>query len=364
MSIFQNLLRNTGLIKDRPVSKSSTSKEAPASQPASRIDFSQERPELDPKEGLRQITSRYNRNVGDCLPVGRSQVLERVRVLESLPSLASLTRTLQENLSDKGADLERVTSVIEKDTALTSRILRLANSAYFTQGEQLTSVFEAVARLGMTQIRNMVTTHRVLQDAQHLAPNFNWRVLWMHNVAVSMASEDLCDILGLETPPFLAAGGLVHDLGKVILSDLYPDHYLRVLTRAYETARPLVIEERSLFSTDHEEVGAVFARESGFPENLTAIIAFHRAPENGGDYAVQASVVQLANYFVKVFGLGFSGDRTFAVDHYSQLSGWKVIREQSHASNLRYIEQMDSLLKVSLDTSRSKIQRALRTWFQ
>jgi len=136
-----------------------------------------------------------------------------------------------------------------------------------------------------------------------------------------------------------------------------------VLTQAYGSARPLVLEERSLFGTDHEEAGAIFSRASGFPENLTAIIAFHRAPENAGDYQVQASVVQLANYFVKIFGLGFSGDRTFSVDHYSELSGWKIIRADAQASNLRYLEQMDSLLKVSLDTSRSKIQRALRTWF-
>lgn len=196
-----------------------------------------------------------------------------IGLAETLPSAPHVVSRLV-SLTDADSDTRDLLAAIDRDPALTARILRTANSPFYAQTRSVTSVTRAVVVLGLPMIRNL-TLGLTVWDAttSHLTPQ-QARTLWDHSLAVAHAARDLAGRTRVCASGDAFTAGLLHDVGKMILARQFPDAYRPVLAEAAMT--PLLPEnERAAVGHDHAEVGALLFERWRLPKVLVEAVAHH-----------------------------------------------------------------------------------------
>ncbi|MFW6353605.1 MAG: HDOD domain-containing protein, partial [Verrucomicrobiota bacterium] len=239
---------------------------------------------------------------------------------------------------------------------------RLANSAYMRGGGEVDSLHDAALRIGSRSLRQLIFSMRLINAANSLAPGFDWTHLWKHNFATSVLAVDLQTIFGMESH-FTGGIGLIHDLGKVILSDLYPAEYAAIVQRAYDHRSAMGEEEQRVFGISHEEVGAQYVVHYGFAREIQEALLYQNTPAEAPTHRAAAALLQLANYFAKLHGLGYSGDRRYLDQEYDQLPGWRVLLEEAGADQKLMIERYENYLRSSLRSSLAKARHQVDAMF-
>jgi len=205
------------------------------------------------------------------------QILQRVK---GLPSLPTSVMALSKIAGDEHSTIDDIYRVLEKDPALSSNVLKLANSALYASGNLVSDLRTAIQRLGMDAILSLcrgvavIRNYRVgeLLDVVHL---------WQHSTAVGLTAKAICKHLknySLAETAFLA--GLLHDIGKIALDRCFTEEYTPVLN-AIKTGEDGVETEKRILGVTHMEVGVVVATDWKFPDTIIEVIRDHHAPEPG-----------------------------------------------------------------------------------
>ena len=216
-------------------------------------------------------------------------------MLASLPTV--VTRVVAV-LDDPRATTQQIVEVVQQDTAFAAHILRVANSAFFGASQRIDSLSKAITFLGTMQIRNLALGLAVAQSFQGI-PNtlLSMRTFWNHSILCAICAR-LLAMEALDARPETAfVGGLLHDVGKLVLAILAPDAARLALLEATADPlrRPLYLCERDVLGFDHAEVGGALAKRWLLPASLVAAVEFHHDPERAAPRSYEASVVHVAN---------------------------------------------------------------------
>jgi putative nucleotidyltransferase with HDIG domain len=193
------------------------------------------------------------------------------------------------------ADLERLTNA---DQALASRVLRVANSAYYGLERQVESVVHATVILGLRQVRNLALSlsaagmfHAQTRQHQELHARF-----WTLSLGTAIGSQLLAARRRLDArgSDGVYVGGLLHDVGRLFLLTHMTDLYIRLCSHAKKQDIRLVEAEQSQLGITHVEVGVALAEKWGFPESLAHVIAHHEGPLEP-EVDVQLATVNVAS---------------------------------------------------------------------
>ncbi len=239
------------------------------------------------------------------------KVVERIEATGEIPTIGAVATEVMRRIADPDADFRSVGSVIEQDPALAAKILRVANSPYYGIPGEVGNLERAVALLGMARVRNIALSVSVMADftGSYGGKAFNWTRFWEHSAGCALIAETMVRLLRIPGLGTEYVGGLLHDVGKILLGHHFPDGFGRALDAAASRRTPLIDAEREVFGTDHAELGGWLARRWGFPRELRAAIRWHHDPEAAGEGALVASVVHVADLFTKAKCIGFGGDQ-------------------------------------------------------
>ncbi len=219
-------------------------------------------------------------------------LLKRV---ESLPPAPKLLPQLLIALSDLDADTSRVVNLITFDPALTAKVLQVCNSAYYALPTRVSSVADAVNRLGFHGIYMIValaSTEDFLKMGRHTALDPN--AMWRHLVTSAFSAQLFAKRVGVDDN-LLFTAALLHDIGKVPLADVLHGDYDALITDATLFGRPLVALENASFDLNHAEVGARLMENWSFAPEFVEAVRFHHDSTSAGDAAPQAACVELAD---------------------------------------------------------------------
>jgi putative nucleotidyltransferase with HDIG domain len=205
----------------------------------------------------------------------KTKILDEMDGLPPLPQ--SLTKII--NLcSNPDSDLNIIAHEIEKNPALSVDILKLSNSAGFMSRSRVNTILQAVKVVGLKNIRNLlyVTGVRKVMDGQY----GKMQDVWDHSNRTSYYARYISNESGrLKIGDIVAVGGLLHDLGKLLLLSLEKNLFNKLL--AYQKGREMnnttLLEEISL-GISHASLGAQLAKKWDFPEDLITIIDYHHKP--------------------------------------------------------------------------------------
>ncbi len=232
------------------------------------------------------------------------------RSIERLESIGSPSASLDRILTlaaDCESDLGELTSAIESDPAVTSRVLRLSNSAYFGVARQVETLDHAILVIGYRNVMSLATCAALAPMFAGDDPCVDRGALWRHSCATAEAARLLCRG-GPVDPSTGYIAGLIHDLGIAVLSEVLGDDYGPAVERARQREETLAEAERELFGVDHAWAAGVLFERWTLPERLVNAVTRHHAPDE--DPTGFAAAVALADQMARAAGyLGPSGHR-------------------------------------------------------
>jgi len=205
-----------------------------------------------------------------------------VASFDDLPTLPDVLVRIWQIVDDPDASARDLEAAVSLDAALAAKVLRLANSPFYGRRTPAASVQAAITAVGFDTIRNLavcLTVARSLGQGSGAERALDRHALWRHGVAVGVLGRALCRDLGLPGREEAFTVGLLHDIGKYVLSIGRPRAYAAIVARVREQRIPLRVAERDEVGADHADLGAAFARHWGFPASMAAAIGGHHLPE-------------------------------------------------------------------------------------
>jgi len=221
--------------------------------------------------------------------------LSNTDVLPTLPSVATQVFHIASDPNSSASDLS---DVIKLDQALTSKLLKIVNSAFYGFRQKIGTVTHAVVILGLDDIINLsigLSAARVI-NVKVRKDLYNPRNLWHHSIGTAMIAHKLCE----KFPDFQKKGiftaGLLHDFGKIILIEQFSDMYATVRENVAKYKLPIFELEEDTFGLSHAAIGKLMAANWNMPDYLVEAIAFHHQPHQASQYPAMAAIIGLADY--------------------------------------------------------------------
>jgi putative nucleotidyltransferase with HDIG domain len=231
-------------------------------------------------------------------------VLARVK---ELPTLSQVTARLAALLRDPRAGAADFERVIRADPALTTNLLRLANSAHFGLRSRVETVRSAVALLGQKRVYEIAAAAALAPIIPSRLPGYevDAGAFWLHCVAVGVLAERLAGEMAVAPPDLTFTAGLLHDVGKLAVAAFVAGASDEILARVRGGA-PFACAERAVLGLDHGEVAAAVAEAWALPRAIATVARWHHAPGTGGhpEDCVLVDLVHVADGLAHALGLG------------------------------------------------------------
>lgn len=222
-----------------------------------------------------------------------------LKQLDSLPSMPAVYFEIVKALQSPDVSIHDVGKIISKDVALTSKILQLVNSAYFSLPRHISSPEHAAVLLGLNIIKSLVLVSHIFKKFDKLdMPNNFLERLWAHNMMTGNLSKVIAMVESRDQKiidnSYIA--GLLHDCGKLILASSFKDKYREIVLHSHEQGIPIYSVEEEFLGITHAEVGAYLMELWGLPSQIIEAIAFHHSPSIYGDkFFSPLAAVHIAN---------------------------------------------------------------------
>jgi len=223
---------------------------------------------------------------------------ELPKMREDLPFSLEVLKTLfVQTGGGSMASLEDVGETLRKDQGLTTRVLSLANSAYYGLQAEVKSVPRAAAVLGMAEIRNIVLALGVngLTAKYDMPKEFDLDEYWKHQFFVAMISKELSRMTEIGNPDNLFTVGLLHDIGKLITAMRRPDDWQAICDLAEREEMFDAEAEDEYWGLDHAVVGSLVLRSWDLPADLVEPVNWHHSPALAPEHSNESAVTCLAD---------------------------------------------------------------------
>ena len=204
-------------------------------------------------------------------------------MVNSLPSLPQLYWDLVRAIDDPRSGTAEVAAIIERDMAMTARLLQLANASIFGGGRPVRSVKDAVERVGLDPIRSAVLSLHFFRSmsGNELPAGFSIDQLQAESwEAARLANEMVRDA---EMRKCAVSASVLNNIGRLILACNAQEDFVRVAREARSNGRAEYSVEQSLLGCDHAEIGAQLLALWGLPASLVEAVAYHHRPSISGE---------------------------------------------------------------------------------
>ena len=230
-----------------------------------------------------------------------TQIISNIR---NLPTPPIVFHQIQKVINDRKVSAGQIAAILSEDPAMSVKVLKLTNSAFYGLSREVESVKQAVVIVGLEAIKNLVLAASVLdmfkgkdfdQESQEK--------FWRHSLAVGFCGRLLARhsrVRGMIDPDSVFSGGLLHDIGKVVMSCFLKSQYAEFIQeRQRDTETPTHEVEERVLGYNHADIGGVLAEQWKLPSRLIEAVAFHHRPQlNTSDDPI-ACVVHVADYIAK-----------------------------------------------------------------
>lgn len=199
--------------------------------------------------------------------------LGRAEQVKTLPPFSPAACRLVQLMNEENVHFREVSQVLAVDAALSSQVLRVANSALLGCRYGVASVMQALFVIGADRLRDIAITVAIRNYMGH-ADNLFLHRSWRHNLATALWCEKLAEYCGVDRPMAYTAG-ILHDIGRVALLKLFPHEYGAFLDHAITGDLDKLAAERQLCDADHCQIGESLSQSWNFPVVLHDVLGHH-----------------------------------------------------------------------------------------
>lgn len=208
-------------------------------------------------------------------------------LFRNVPTVAVPVMTMFNNPETSFNDLA---GVIKTSPQLCERILTLVNSGYYGFRRRIETVDRAVVLLGWNAVRMITLGSTVLN--QMVASD---QRLSEHSLRTAAIARYLAMEAGFYKVEEIAVEGLLHDIGRIILENCFPEQYLRVKQYILDHGVPVHIAERIVLGIDHGQIGGWILEQWDLPKNISSSVIWHHDFKPGTYHARKTAVIHIAD---------------------------------------------------------------------
>ncbi len=236
----------------------------------------------------------------------RTTVEKLVQQTRALLSFPPVCLRILELTSDETGGMREIAEVLQQDPALTLKILRIANSSWYSIPSPVTSVMQAVSMIGTRRVRDLVLASSVVKVCSSLQNDLvSLDNFWQHCIYTALAARLLQRQRKNQNDETLFAAGLLHDIGQLVMFNQLPEGSRDALIMSLENPEtPEIFQaEQAIFGFDHAEVGAALMSAWGLPQVFIDTARYHHEPELAQENLHEVSLIHIANslaYFAEL----------------------------------------------------------------
>jgi putative nucleotidyltransferase with HDIG domain len=301
------------------------------------------------------MSSEISASSATCEKLDLTRIDARLSGCASLPSLSTIDSALRDLLDADQRYNSQIAEIVRRDPSLTTRLLRLVNAVYYGAGKPARNIDEAVFYLGVRKIRQLAMVTQIIEDFQKLAQGhcFPWREFWRHSIATALMTREITHTLESPDDEMDYIGGLIHDVGKIVMASAFPAHFEEIYHCRAEEGGDLIGLEREVLGVDHADLGAMYLRRQGLADAYIEIVQLHHAPHLARYQTNVTAAVHVADLLVRHRKIGDSGNHAAVPsDSWLDSPGWKIL--VGHRT-----EAERDLLRASLKQSLERIPAIL-----
>jgi len=233
------------------------------------------------------------------------EILKKLDSIKDIPTLPTIVFELNKLLRDPDTSIQTVCDTIEKDQAITLKILKLVNSAFYGFKSKISDLRNAVALLGYNAVRNAIVSLSVINSFPKRVAlmDFDISLFWKHSLAVAVTSKNIAQLSKKESPDNCFVGGLLHDTGKVIMAQYFPELFEAVWSKQQNEQISFYESEQKALPIDHTKIGAHLADKWQLPQGLVDAIRWHHEFQPEIKSANFVKNIYLANFIVNAYDL-------------------------------------------------------------
>ncbi len=212
--------------------------------------------------------------------VRNEKIQPLVSRMRTLPSRPSLYLEVMRELRSPAASAAAVGELVSRDFAISTKLIQVANSAFFGREQQVSDPAAAVLLLGLEMTGALVLSIEAFARFDKVKPlYFSIDRVWKHSQSIADLSKKICEIVGTDADTKAQAytAGLLHDIGKLAFAQNFEQDYQRSLKEAEETRTPVHEMEHKVFGASHAEAGAYLLALWGLPLPIVGAVADHHA---------------------------------------------------------------------------------------
>lgn len=234
-------------------------------------------------------------------------IVNKVDDMEVLPEIINKIVSLTEAPDSTIEDMERE---ILKDQVLITKILRLANSAYYGYARKISTISQATVLLGFQAIKSIALASTVSQylTSELKGYSLEKNQLWTQSQTCAIISRYLAKYVNYPNPEEAYIAGLLRDIGKTVLNQHMETEYMEVLSKIENDKLSFLKAEKDILGFDHAEVGEKVASKWDLPPDLVDAIGHHHTPENSDVNIKLVSIVHVADAMTMMMGVGLGLD--------------------------------------------------------
>ncbi|MGC8766176.1 MAG: HDOD domain-containing protein [Brevinematia bacterium] len=274
------------------------------------------------------------------------------RIIENTAPLPFVVSILLEKLEDPEVSIQDIESILSRDPLLVAKVLKMANSAYYGFPRTIATVREAVIVLGINTVRSicLAVSIKSVMDVDVSGYWFgNFRGLWEHSILVGSGARVIAKKLKYHDPERFFVAGLLHDIGKVVLSSVIKEYKVQILKNFIFSDKTISQSEEDLIGISHNSVGYMLANYWNLPQFISDVILYHDNPlESPTDIKNDVLAVSAANELSYNFisddlkQVGLSSKRDNKANEYLRILG--LSKEKNYI-----LESMKKVLDMDLE---------------
>ena len=234
-------------------------------------------------------------------PAVESSILSVVGA-RSIPPMPGAAQKAFQLSTDPNAEARNFIEVIESDEGLSARVLKIANSVYFDRGKKSTTIEESVLVIGINELRCLLNANTLSEIFPSKSPTR--AMLWGHDIGTALAAKLLAQRLKPSLAELIFLGGLMHDVGKLLLLQRNPDEYAKILSAVEREGIDFCTAEARSFPFDHTEVGQLIGQRWNFSSDLVSMIREHHLSWEALPKDSAAAIIKGADLIAHALGLG------------------------------------------------------------
>ncbi len=227
----------------------------------------------------------------------------------SLPSFPVVFHEIKAECENPRSTIDSIGAILLKDPGLASRILKLANSAFYGFPKRIETIPQALGKIGLAQLQNLVIATTVIESFQKISPALvDVRQFWKHCISTGVCSAFLASEVNDGNPERLFVAGLLHDIGRLVFYLKAPESIQGLLTRSLQDRILETNIEKEFFGFDHAELGGALLQHWNLPPVLVEAVRCHHHPDQAFLAPRDAAITHVADIFTSALQIGSSGE--------------------------------------------------------